>query len=96
VYRIVLSRAVRRQILDLPGHVRAMTQRQIAQLSQEPRPPGSRELRGHPGYYRLWIGRSHRLVWYVSDEALFVEIHYAGPKPPDLYDRLGLAVPEGE
>jgi hypothetical protein len=44
----------------------------------------------HPGYYRLWLPREHRLVWQVLDEEEIVDLLYVGPKSPDLYQRLGL------
>ena len=94
-YRIVVSALVRHQIGDLPGHVKAQAKREIALLSLDPRPSRCKELAGHPGYYRRWLGSDHRLVWSVDDEDRCVVIHYAGPKPPDLYDRLGLARPLG-
>ena len=93
-YEIVFTRAVRRQIADLPGYVKAIAKKRIAGLSDEPRPPRSKELEGHPDYYRLWLGPHFRLVWYVREEEQVVEIEYVGPKPPDLYDRLGLAKPK--
>jgi mRNA-degrading endonuclease RelE of RelBE toxin-antitoxin system len=46
-----------------------------------------------PGYYRLWIGPDYRLVWYVMDDEQIVEVEYVGPKPPDLYEQLGLGRP---
>ncbi|MDM8550721.1 hypothetical protein QUF72_11610 [Desulfobacterales bacterium HSG2] len=89
-YEIVFTKAVRNQIRRLPGHVKAVAKQKIAMLSDNPRPPKSRELSGHPGYYRIWIEGKYRLVWHVSDDERMVEIHYAGPKTPDLYAYLGL------
>ena len=92
-YRITYSKAIRQQLASLPGHIKAMARQRIAALSDDPRPPRSKELAGHPGYYRLWIGPDYRLVWYVMDDEQIVEVEYVGPKPPDLYERLGLGRP---
>ncbi len=92
-YKIIFTRAIRRQIAKLPGHIKAIAKRRIAGLSDEPRPPRSKELEGRPGYYRLWLGTRYRLVWHVLDEEQMVEIEYVGPKSPDLYDWLGLSRP---
>jgi mRNA-degrading endonuclease RelE of RelBE toxin-antitoxin system len=95
-YRIAFSRQVRRQIGDLPGHMKPLAKQEIANLSENPRPDRSKELRGHHTHFRLWLGRDYRLVWRVLDEEQMVEIEYVGPKTPELYDRLGLARPSGE
>jgi mRNA-degrading endonuclease RelE of RelBE toxin-antitoxin system len=95
-YRIAFSRAIRRQIGDLPGHIKAMAKQEIAGLSDNPRPPQCEELTGHPTHFRLWLGRNYRLVWRVSDEEQMVEIEYVGYKTPDLYERLGLGRPPAE
>jgi mRNA-degrading endonuclease RelE of RelBE toxin-antitoxin system len=89
-YRVAYSKAVRRQLAELPGHIKAMARQRIAALSGDPRPPRSMGLTGHPGYYRLWLGSDYRLVWHVMDDEQVVEVEYVGPKPPDLYERLGL------
>ncbi len=95
-YEIVFDKAVRKQIGKLPGHIKAAAKKRIAALSDDPRPPRSKELTGHPNYYRLWVGAKHRLVWQVMDDEQVVEIEYVGPKPPDLYDQLGLGRPSSE
>ncbi|MBI1879566.1 MAG: type II toxin-antitoxin system mRNA interferase toxin, RelE/StbE family [Chloroflexi bacterium] len=95
-YEIIYDKAIRNQLRDLPGHIKAIAKQQIANLSDNPRPPGSKELTGHPNYYRLWLGTNYRLVWHIFDDEQVIEIEYVGPKPPDLYDRLGLARPSTE
>jgi mRNA-degrading endonuclease RelE of RelBE toxin-antitoxin system len=92
-YKITYSQAVRQQLASLPGYIKAMARRRIAALCDAPRPPRSKELTGHPGYYRLWLGPDYRLVWHVADDEQIVEIEYVGLKPPDLYERLGLGRP---
>ena len=79
-YEIVFTKAVRNQIRRLPGNVKAVAKQKIAMLSDNPRPPKSRELSGYPGYYRIWTEGKYRLVWHVSDDERMVEIHYADPK----------------
>ena len=61
--------------------------------SDNPRTDRSKELTGHPTFFRLWLGRDYRLVWHVLENEQIVEIEYVGPKAPDLYDRLGLTRP---
>lgn len=94
-YRIAFSREVRRQIADLPGDVKALAKQEIADLSIDPRPIRSKELAGHPDFFRLWLGADYRLVWRVVEDEQMVEIEYVGPKTPDLYERLDLGRPVG-
>jgi mRNA-degrading endonuclease RelE of RelBE toxin-antitoxin system len=50
-YKIIFDKAIRHQIQRLPG--KAVAKQQIALLSDNPRPPKSKELAGHPNYYRM-------------------------------------------
>lgn len=93
-YRIAFSAAVRRQIGTLPGHIKAVAKQEIANLSDDPRPTRSKELAGHPNYYRMWLGADYRLVWHVVEDERLVEIEYVGFKVPTLYEQLGLGRPE--
>jgi len=92
-YRILLTRDIKGQLKDLPGSIKAMARQHIANLANDPRPPRSKELVGHTGYYRLRLSAKYRLVWQVVEEEKFVEIAYIGPKSPELYEKLKLARP---
>jgi len=78
------------QLMALPGDVRSIARRTVTTLAETPRPARAKELDEHPGYYRLWLPREHRLVWQVLDEDQIVDLLYVGLKLPDLYQRLGL------
>lgn len=95
-YAVVFSRAVRAQIQSLPGQIKSVAKARIVQLSANPRPSQSRELVGHPGFYRIWLDARYRLVWHVSDDDQIVEIEYVGPKTPGLYAWLRLDRPDSE
>jgi mRNA-degrading endonuclease RelE of RelBE toxin-antitoxin system len=73
--------------------VKAIARKRIAGLAENPIPTESRELEGHAGHFRLWLGAKYRLVWQVDEEQKLVEIEYVGPKAPDLYDKLNLKRP---
>ena len=92
-YRVIFSKAIRKQLRDLPGNVRNIARKQIVSLAEQPRPRNARELEGHPSYYRMWIMGNFRLVWQVVEDEQSVDILYVGPKSPDLYDYLGLSRP---
>ena len=90
IYRLRYDRRFWRQLETLPGDVRSIARRRIRSLTCEPQPARAKELSGHPGYYRLWLPRGHRLVWQVIEDEGIVDLIYIGPKAPDLYTRLGL------
>jgi mRNA-degrading endonuclease RelE of RelBE toxin-antitoxin system len=92
-YRLIVTRDIHRQIDNLPGNVKAIARQRIANLTLDPRPPRGKELDGHSGHYRLHLTVKYRLIWKIVEEDQLIEIEYVGPKPPDLYDRLGLARP---
>ena len=92
-YTVVISKDIRRQLERLPGHVKPLVKEALLSLPDNPRPPQSKQLEGHPTYYRIWISGDYRIVWSIFDEDALVELQYVGPKTPDLYAFLGLARP---
>jgi mRNA-degrading endonuclease RelE of RelBE toxin-antitoxin system len=92
-YRVIINGLVKQQLAALPGNIKAMARQAIATLINDPMPPRSKELVGHPGHYRLHIGNQYRLVWQIYPENRTIVIEYIGPKPPDLYERIGLGRP---
>ncbi|WP_044199362.1 type II toxin-antitoxin system RelE family toxin [Candidatus Oscillochloris fontis] len=89
-YRLRFDRSFMRQLESLPGDLRSVARHLIRSLADTPRPTKAKELDMHPTYFRIWLPRQHRLVYQVLDEESVVDLLYIGPKPPDLYDRLGL------
>ncbi len=93
-YQIRLSKAIRNQLQNLPGHIRPIARERLLSLAEQPCPTGAKELSGHPSHYRLWIGGRFRLVWQIIEGEKIVDVLYIGPKTTDLYERLGLGRPE--
>jgi mRNA-degrading endonuclease RelE of RelBE toxin-antitoxin system len=89
-YRLRFDRRFRQHLDGLPGDIKSVARRAVADLALEPRPRRAKQLDSHPGYYRLWLPRDHRLVWSVLEDEQIVDLLYVGPKTPDLYVRLGL------
>jgi mRNA-degrading endonuclease RelE of RelBE toxin-antitoxin system len=89
-YQLRFDRQFRRSLDALPGDIRSMVREVVAQLATNPRPARGKELDEHPGYYRVWLPRDHRLVWSVIEDERVVDLLYVGPKTRDLYERLGL------
>jgi len=89
-YRVKLSKAIQRQMQALPGNIRPLARKQIFALAEDPRPVDSKELEGHPDYYRIWVSGRFRIVWQIIEDAQLIDILYVGPKLPNLYEQLGL------
>ena len=89
-YRLRYDRRFLRLLDALPGDIRGITRHTIKDLTLQPRPTRAKELENHPGYWRLWLPRDHRLVWQLNEDEQIIELLYVGPKSQDLYDRLGL------
>ncbi len=65
-YHLRYSEDSRRDMRRLPGHLRHRARRLIEALADHPRPSGFRELRDHPGNYRL--RRNGWRIFYRLDE----------------------------
>ena len=62
------SRRVEKEIIDLPRSVRERVLRAIQQLSDNPRPLGSRKLSGEMrGAWRIRVG-DYRVIYDVDDD----------------------------
>jgi mRNA-degrading endonuclease RelE of RelBE toxin-antitoxin system len=66
-YRLRYDRSFMQQLVALPGDVRGIARRTVAELAETPRSARAKELDEHPGYYRLWLPCDHRLIWQVLD-----------------------------
>ncbi len=73
-YHIKTAPEAQKELKTLPGYVRAQAYQIIDALETDPRPPGSKELRGKPGFYRLWLAGRWRIVYTVDDDTWIVRI----------------------
>lgn len=89
-YQLRYDRHFARLLAALPGDIRATARQVIKDLAREPRPADAKELEGYPDHWRMWLLRNHRLIWQVLEDEQVVDLIYVGPKPPNLYEQLGL------
>ncbi|HVA09956.1 MAG TPA: type II toxin-antitoxin system RelE/ParE family toxin [Acidimicrobiales bacterium] len=82
-YRIELRPAAARALRKLHPQVRPRVQGAIALLAEDPRPPSSRPLRGHPGY-RVRVG-DYRILYTITDDVLLVVVVTLGHRR-DVYE----------
>lgn len=87
MYRLQIKRETKREIEQLPGHVRQLIVEMIATLVDDPRPSTAKELRELPGRYRIAL-QKWRIIYRVDDERLTVDILRVARKtgPETYYD----------
>lgn len=76
-YSIEISATAEKQIrkLDRPDQVRVL--RAIRALSKEPRPAGTRKLRGYADVFRLRVG-TYRIIYSIEGARLLIIILKVG------------------
>lgn len=88
MYQISIPKHVKRQLEDLPGHIRQRVKREIAKLASDPRPKYAQELRSNlRGRYKIKLDQ-YRIVYRIDDEAAIVRILKTGKKHFGFYDDL--------
>jgi len=89
IYQVDISRRTRREIEQLPGHMRQRIKREIAKLAFEPRPAHAIELRGPlQDHYKIKLDQ-YRIVYWIQDDIAVVQVLKAGRKASGFYDDLG-------
>ena len=71
-YTVELSPEAQKDLRSLSGYARGAALAILRDLKQDPRPLRSKELRGKPGVYRIWLLRKWRIVYAVDDDLLRV------------------------
>jgi mRNA interferase RelE/StbE len=66
-YAIEFTRAAERGLAALPKHVLQRMDAAIGALAEEPRPPGSKKLRGGEGLSRIRVD-DYRAIYRVDDD----------------------------
>ena len=73
VYRIVITRSAEKDFNVIPFHIIQRITRQIDALAYEPRPRGSKKLKGEPNLWRIRIA-DYRVVYYIFEDTVLVKI----------------------
>lgn len=89
-YRVRFSDEAKRALAGVPGRYHQRARRTIEGLASQPRPAGSKELRGRPGVYRLYLN-GWRIIYQVDEDAGIVRIVGVRMKTgPETYEGLDL------
>lgn len=70
-YQVALSPAAERQLAKLPREDQTRLVSAMESLEEEPRPAGSRKLKGQENTFRLRVGK-YRIIYDVYHRALWV------------------------
>ena len=70
-YRVVIDRVAAKALAGLDTTIRVRLAAAIDELAQEPRPPGSKKLRGTASDWRIRVG-DYRIIYTVTDGTLTV------------------------
>jgi len=87
-YRVEISPEVQKEIRALSGYVRSAALKMLHELSQDPRPPRSKELRDKPSVYRVWLLRKWRIVYRVEEDPKCILVLRVRLKERVDYDRV--------
>lgn len=85
-YHVEIEPRARRQIAALPREVQRRITNALAQLEEQPRPPGAKRLTGHDRTYRIRVG-TYRVLYEIADHVrviLVIEVAHRR----EVYDRL--------
>jgi len=85
-YRVLLRRAVQRQLDRIPAEDYTAVARVITALGKEPRPRGVKKL-SESGLWRVRVGR-YRVVYSIDDEERLIILVRVARRAEDTYRRL--------
>ena len=77
--------AVTKSLRRVQPKIRERIAQAIDALAANPRPDGCQKLGGYADHYRIWVGRSWRVMYIVNDSDLTVIVVKAGARE-NFYD----------
>jgi mRNA interferase RelE/StbE len=83
MYKVLIEKGVQKQLEKIPEPDYSKVKAAILGLSINPRPVGSKKLKGRDGY-RIRQG-DYRIIYDVQDDVLVVQVLAAGHRK-DIYD----------
>jgi mRNA interferase RelE/StbE len=83
-YNVVVSKSAAKELLKLPATVNNRIIKVILELSDDPRPQGSKKLKGGSENWRIRIG-AYRVIYAIDDEVMIVDVRKVGHRK-DIYD----------
>lgn len=84
MYKVVVSNSASKELQDLPSPAVGRIIEALQKLQTEPRPPGSKKLRGTSDLWRVRVG-DYRIVYAIEDTIRVVDIRKIGHRK-DIYE----------
>lgn len=84
-YLVTFAASAKKELRDLPADIVARVIPRIRELSTNPRPVGSKKLRGYRNRWRIRVG-DYRVVYAIDDEPGIVDVTRVAHRR-DVYDR---------
>lgn len=84
MYKVVVSNSASKELQDLPSLAVGRIIEALQKLQTEPRPPGSKKLRGTSDLWRVRVG-DYRIVYAIEDTIRVVDIRKIGHRK-DIYE----------
>ena len=72
-YRVIVARSARKELERLPRAVSDRVLDALERLQEQPRPLGSKKLRGSEDLWRVRIG-DYRVVYAIADDRRVVDV----------------------
>lgn len=85
-YRIEVSATAQKQIRKLNKADQIRVLRAIQNLAKEPRPPGTRKLRGYEDVYRIRVG-TYRILYSIESGRLLIIVLKVGHRRDVYWER---------
>jgi len=73
LYEIVFARSARKELQALPRSLAKRTLEKVESLASNPRPSGSRKLRGRSNLWRIRVGE-YRVIYSIDDDKGVVDV----------------------
>jgi mRNA interferase RelE/StbE len=70
-YEVILTKAAERELRALPANILERVDRRIHDLATDPRPPGTKKLKGSHNQWRIRVG-NFRVIYEIQDKVLLV------------------------
>ena len=68
-YKVIVSKSAQKELLKLPQQANNRIIPAILKLSEEPRPPSAKKLKGGADSWRIRVG-DYRVIYSIDDEIL--------------------------
>jgi len=84
MYQVIYARSARKELKHLPVKVISAVIEQTDALANDPRPRGSKKLKGYKNSWRIRIG-DYRVIYRIEDKVRIVRVTNIGHRG-EIYD----------